>query len=117
MSYVNLVHLKPLLMLLTAVAGSAGTGVMVTQFAASPHAVGSFVVSLNPSSVVLVENATSTSTVSVISFNGYTGTVALTVSYLTPHITASVSPTSVILLPNSVAKAALTITAPSTTGN
>ena len=117
MSYVNLVHLKPLLMLLTAVAGSAGTGVMVTQIAGAPHAIGSFAVSLNPSSVTLVENATSTSTVSVISFNGYTGTVALTVSYLTPHITVSLSPTSVILLPNSVAKAALTLTAPSTTGN
>lgn len=117
MSYVNLVQFKPLLMLLTAIAGSAGTGVMVSQMANSPHAIGSFVVSLNPSSMTVIENSSMTSTVSVTSFNGYTGAVTLAISNVGSHVTGSLSPTSVILLPNSVATAVLTISAPSTTGN
>jgi trimeric autotransporter adhesin len=117
MPFVNLVHLKPLLMVLAAVGGTVGSGAMMAAFAGSQKDPGTFILSLNPSSMMIVENSTATSTITVTGVEGFSGTVGLSVTYLGASITATVSPTSVSVPLNGVAHSTLSVTAPSTVGS
>jgi len=119
MSYSNLVHLKPLLMVLTAVAGTVTGGVMTNSFAnlAPGKDPASFLVSLNPSSLYVVENASATSIISVMSLNSFSGTVSLSLFFPGPTLTTSINPTSVTVPSNGVAKSTLTVTAPNAVGS
>jgi len=79
-----------------------------------------FAMTANPSSLVIPEGATGTSTVTVTSVNGFNGTVNLSTSPppLCPACpTWGLSPSSVQLAPNSTASAKLTISAGSIQGN
>jgi hypothetical protein len=116
MSYSNLVHLKPLLMVLTAVAGTVTGGVMLNSFQSSFKDPGTFLLTLNPSSMMLLPNATSASTITVTGIDGFSGTVTLSLFFPGTTFTASISPTSVSVPLNSVATSTLSITAPNTLG-
>ena len=115
MSFSHLLQLKPFLMVLTAAVGTVSGGVILSSY--SNKDPGTFLLSLNPSIISIIENASSTSSITITSVNGFTGTVTLSLSYLGTRITASVSPTSVTVAANGVAKSTLTVTAPSTPGN
>ncbi len=78
---------------------------------------GSFLVTLDPSTMMLTPNAAATSTVTVTSISGFTGTVTLSLSYPGTSLTASVTPTSLTVPLNGAAKSTLSLTAPTTIGN
>lgn len=111
----NLVHMKALLMVLTAAAGTVAGGTMIGSYIGSKTSA-SFLVTLNPSSMTVDQMAQSTSTVTVMSLNGYAGTVGLSLYYPGQKITTSLTPTSVTLTANSQAQSTLSLTAPNSTG-
>lgn len=115
MSYVNLVHLKPLLMVLTAAVGTVGSGVMLNVYGTHKDP-GTFAVSLYPSSMMIAENTSATSTITVTGVEGFSGIVGLSLAYLGTSITSTISPTSVTVPLNGVAHSTLSIKTPSTTG-
>jgi len=110
----NLVHMKALLMVLTAAAGTVAGGTMVGSYLGKNSA--SFLVTLNPSSMTMAQMTTSTSTVTVMSVNGYSGTVVLSLYYPGQKLTSSLSRTSLTLTANSQAQSTLSLTAPNSTG-
>lgn len=111
----NLVHLKGLLMVLTAAAGTIAGGTMVGSFLGSKTSA-SFLVTLNPSTITVEQLATSASTVTVTSVDGYSGTVGLSLYYPGQKVTSSLSPTSLTISANGQAHSTLSITAPNATG-
>ena len=111
----NLVHLKGLLMVLTAAAGTVAGGTMVGSYLGS-KASASFLVTLNPSTMTIEQMASSTSTVTVLSVDGYSGTVGLSLYYPGQKVTSSLSPISLTLSANGKAQSTLSITAPNATG-
>jgi len=115
MSFVNLVHLKPLLMILTAAAGSVGSGVMLSVYGGHKDP-GTFVISLDPSSMMSAVNTTITSTITVTGVGGFSGTVGLSIASLGASMTTTVSPTSVKVPLNGSAHSTLSLKTPSTTG-
>jgi hypothetical protein len=115
MSLINLIQLKPLLILLTAAAGTIGSGFMVNTYASHKDP-GTFIVSLFPSSMMIAENTTATSTVTVTSVGGFSGTVGLSLASLGASMPATVSPTSVKIPLNGVAQATISMKTPSTIG-
>ena len=115
MSYNNLLHLKTLLMVVTAATGTVAGGVVANSMATKDP--GSFLLMLNPSSMWLAVGSSSTSTITVTAFNGFSGTVTLSLLYPGTTFTSSISPTSVTLTTNGVATATLSITAPNTIGS
>jgi hypothetical protein len=115
MSFVNLVHLKPLLMVLMAAGGTVGSGVMLNVYGGHKDP-GTFVISLNPSSMMSAVNTTTTTTITVTGVGGFSGTVGLSTASLGASLTATLSPTSVTIPVNGVAHSTLTLKAPSTTG-
>jgi len=115
MSYANLFHLKTLLMVVTAATGTVAGGVVANSMATKDP--GSFLLMLNPSSMWLAVGSSSTSTITVTAFNGFSGTVTLSLFYPGTTFTSSISPTSVTLTTNGVATATLSITAPNTIGS
>lgn len=118
MSYSHLLHLKPLLMVLTAAAGTVTGGVMTYTYNNSlARATGSFLVALDPSTMMLAQNASSSSAITVTSLNGYSGTVTLSTYFESQKFTASISPTTVTVPANGAAKSTMSLTAPSTVGN
>jgi hypothetical protein len=117
MSYVNLVHLKPLLMVIAAATGTVGSGVMMNAYANGHHDPGTFLLTLNPSSMTMVANTSVTSSIGVTSINGFTGTVGLSLSFLGAKLVASISPTSVTVPANSVAHSTLSVAAGNTLGS
>lgn len=103
-------------MVLTAAAGTVTGGVVMASYGGHKDP-GTFILGLNPSTMILVQNTTSTSTITVTSLSGYTGTIILSASYLTPEITATINPTSITLPANGAAHSTLSVTAPTTQGN
>ncbi len=117
MSFVNLVHLKPLLMVIAAATGTVGSGVMMNVYANGHHDPGTFLLALSPSSLTMVANTSATSTIAVTSVSGFTGTVGLSLSFLGAKLVASVSPTSVTVPANGVAQSTLSVAAGNTLGS
>ena len=119
MSFVNLVHLKPLLMVLMAAGGTVGSGVMLSAYGnyGSHKDPGTFAISLSPSSMMVAENTSATSAITVTGVGGFSGTVGLSIVYLGASLTATISPTSVTIPLNGVAHSTLSIKAPTTTGS
>ena len=104
-------------MVLTAAAGTVGGGVITYSYSSYSHITGSFLLAVDPSSMMLAQNTSSTSAITVTSINSYTGTVSLSTYFEGPAFSASISPTSVIVPANGAMKSAISITAPSTAGN
>jgi len=117
MIFSNLVHLKALLMVLTAAVGTIAGGTMLNSYVNGGKAGPSFLLTLNPSTLSLEQSASATSTVSVISVNGFSGTVSLSLFFTGSKLPASLSPASVSVPANGTAKSTLTVTATSNVGN
>src|SRR5207249_2965120 len=118
MAYTSLIHLKTLLMVLTAAGGTVTGGVLANSYVNSANRdPGSFLITLNPSTMWTVQGASSTSIITVTSINGFSGTVTLSLYFPSTTFTASISPTSVSVLSNSIAESTLFVTAPDTPGS
>jgi hypothetical protein len=117
MLFSNLVHLKGLLMVLTAAVGTVAGGTMLSSYVNGGKAGPSFLLTMNPSSLSLEQGASHTSTVSIISVNGFSGTVSLSTYFTGSKLPVSLSPASVNVPTNGTAKSTLTVTATSSIGN
>jgi hypothetical protein len=117
MLFSNLVHLKALLMVLTAAVGTAAGGTMLSSYLSGGKAGPSFLLTANPSTQSLDQGTSLTSTISVISVNGFSGTVSLSVYFTGSKLPASLTPTSVSVPANGTAKSTLTISASGNVGN
>ncbi len=117
MLFSNLVHLKGLLMVLTAAVGTVAGGTMLSSYVNGGKAGPSFLLTLNPSALSIEQGASTKSMVSVISVNGFSGTVSLSLFFTGSTLPASLNPTSVIVPANGTAKSTLTVTATSNVGN
>ena len=114
MLFSNLVHLKGLLMVLTAAVGTVAGGTMLSSYVNGGKAGPSFLLTTNPSTMSLEQGASLSSTVSVISVRGFSGTVSLSIFFTGSTLTASLSPTSVNVPANGTARSILTVTATTT---
>ena len=117
----NLLQLKTLLMILTtsvgAIAGGATVNSYANQYISRGNGIPQFILTMNPTTMTLGQNAISTSTISVTSINGYSGTVTLSLMFPGTRLTASLNPGSVQVPRNGIAKSTLTVSAPATIGN
>src|SRR5216117_519373 len=115
MAYTSLIHLKTLLMVLTAAGGTVTGGVLANSYVNSANRdPGSSLITLNPSTMWTVQGASSTSTITVTSINGFAGTLTLSRYFPGTTFTASISPPSVSAPRTSKAESTLSITAPDT---
>src|SRR6266700_3015839 len=117
MLFSNLVHLKGLLMVLTAAVGTVAGGTMLSSYVSDGKAGPSFLLTVNPSTLSLEQNASLTSTVNVISVRGFSGTVSLSLFFTGSNLPASLSPGSVNVPVNGTAKSTVTVTATNTIGS
>jgi hypothetical protein len=121
MVFSNLIHLKTLLMVLTAAAGSVAGGTMANSMAnnylSGSRSSPSFILTLDPTTMMLGQNASATSTVNVMSVNGYSGTVGLSLFYPGTKVTSTLTTSSVSVPANGIVKSTISLTAPSTLGN
>jgi len=117
MLFSNLVHLKGLLMVLTAAVGTVAGGTMLSSYVSGGKAGPSFLLTVNPSTISLEQGASLTSTVNVISVRGFSGTVSLSLFFTGSKLPASLSPESVNVPVNGTARSTLTVTATNTIGN
>jgi len=117
MLFNNLVHLKALLMVLTATVGTVAGGTVLSSYVNGGKAGPSFLLTANPTTLTLEQGTSLSSTINVISINGFSGTVSLSVFFTGSKLPASLSPTSVSVPTNGTAKSTLTVTATSSIGD
>ncbi len=110
-----MVHLKSLLMVLTAALGTATGGTMINSFMTGFSSKPNFFLHVDPSSQTITQGASANSAVTVISVNGYAGTVMLSLFFPGARLPAVLSPSNVTVSANGTARATLTITPPVTT--
>src|SRR5438034_1188379 len=111
MAYSSLIHLKTLLMVLTAAGGTVTGGVLANSYVNSANRdPGSFLITLNPSTMWTVQGASSTSTITVTSINGYTGNVSLTVTAPFGFITVTGGENPLTIASGGAASSTLAIT-------
>ena len=115
MMFSNVVHLKSLLMVITAASGAVAGGTMANSYFSSKS--GSYLLMLDPSSLSVDQGGSGSTTVTVTSLNGFSGAVALSVYYTGQQFNASLSSQSLNVPANGNAKSTLTLIAPSTVGN
>ncbi len=105
-------------MVLTAAGGTVTGGVLANSYVNSANRdPGSFLIMLDPSTMWTVQGASSTSTITITSINGFSGTVTLSLYFPGTTFTASISPTSVSVPSNSIAESTLSVTAPNVPGS
>jgi len=114
MLFSNLVHLKGLLMVLTAAVGTVAGGTMLSSYVNGGKAGPSFLLTISPSTMSLQQGGSLSSTVNVISVRGFSGTVSLSIFLTGSTLTASLSPTSVTVPANGTARSNLTVTTTAT---
>jgi len=117
MLFSNLVHLKGLLMVLTAAVGTVAGGTMLSSYVNGGKAGPSFLLTVSPSTLSIEQNASLGSTISVISVRGFSGTVSLSLFFTGSKLPASLNPAGVSLPVNGTAKSTLTVNATSTIGD
>jgi len=117
MLFSNLVHLKGLLMVLTAAVGTVAGGTVLNSYVNGGKAGPSFLLTANPTTLTIEQGASLTSTISVISVNGFSGTVSLSIFFTGSKLPVSLSPSNVIVPANGTAKSLLTVTATSNIAN
>jgi hypothetical protein len=117
MLFSNLVHLKGLLMVLTAAVGTVAGGTVLSSYVNGGKAGPSFILTMNPSALSLDQGTSAKSTVSVTSFNSFSGTVSLSVFFTGSNLPVSLNPASVSVPANGTAKSTLTVNATSNVGN
>lgn len=102
-------------MVLTAALGTATGGTMINSFMNGYSSKPNFFLQVDPSSQTIAQGASAHSTVTIISVNGYTGTVALSLFFPGATLPAVISPSNVTVPANGTARATLTITTSTTT--
>src|SRR5438445_3953362 len=117
MLFSNLVHLKGLLMVLTAAVGTVAGGTVLSSYVNGGKAGPSFLLTVNPSTLSLEQGASLTSTVNIISVRGFSGTVSLSLFFTGSQLAASLSPGSVNVPVNTTATSSLTVTRTNTIGS
>src|SRR3989454_9946712 len=117
MLFSNLVHLKGLLMVLTAAVGTVAGGTMFSSYVNGSKAGPSFLLTVHPSTLILEQGASLTSTVNIISVRGFSGTVSLSLFFTGSTLPASLSPLSVSIPVNGTATSTLTVTATNAVGD
>jgi hypothetical protein len=117
MLFSNLVHLKGLLMVLTAAVGTVAGGTVLSSYVNGGKAGPSFLLTANPTTLTIEQGASLSSTISVISINGFSGSVSLSIFFAGSKLPASLSPISVSVPTNGTAKSTVTVTATSSIGN
>ena len=117
MLFSNLVHLKGLLMVLTAAMGTVAGGTVLSSYVNGGKAGPSFLLTANPTTLSIEQGTSLSSTISVMSVNGFSGTVSLSILFAGSKLPASLSPTSVSVPTNGTAKSTLTVTATSNIGD
>src|SRR5438309_2801227 len=117
MLFSNLVHLKGLLMVLTAAVGTVASGTMLSSYVNGSKAGTSVLLTVNPSTLSIEQGASLTSTVIVISVRGFSGTVSLSLFFTGSQLPASLSPGSVNVPVNGTARSTLTVTGTNTIGS
>src|SRR5947208_17124763 len=90
MLFSNLVHLKVLLMVLTAAVGTVAGGTMLSSYVNGGKAGPSFLLTVNPSTVFIEQGTTLTSAASIISVNGFSGAVSLYLFFTGSRLPATV---------------------------
>jgi hypothetical protein len=103
-------------MVLTAAVGTVAGGTMLSSFVNGGRAGPSFLLTMNPSTLSLEQGASLASTVSVVSVNGFSGTVSLSLFFTGSKLPALLNPTSVTVPANGTAKSTLSVTASSNPG-
>src|SRR5436190_23588795 len=81
MLFSNLVYLKGLLMVLTAVVGTVAGGTMLSSYVNGGKVGPSFLLTVNPSTLSIEQGSSLTSSVSIISVNSFSGTVSLSLFF------------------------------------
>src|SRR5256885_13094576 len=94
MLFSNLVHLKVLLMVLTAAVGTVAGGTMLSSYVNGGKAGPSFLLTVDPLTLFFEQGPTPTSTVSIISVNGFSRTVSFSLFFTGSKLTATVNRTS-----------------------
>ena len=117
MLFSNLVHLKGLLMVLTAAVGTVAGGTVLSSYVNGGKAGPSFLLTANPTTLTLEQGTSLSSTISVVGVNGFSGTVSLSVFFAGSKLPASLNPTSVTVPTNGTAKSRLTVNATSNIGD
>ena len=117
MLFSNLVHLKALLMVLTAAVGTVAGGTVLSSYVNGGKAGPSFLLTANPTTLTIEQGASLSSMISVISVNGFSGTVSLSIFFAGSRLPATLSPASVSVPTNGTARSTLTVTATGNTGS
>jgi hypothetical protein len=117
MLFSNLVHLKALLMVLTAAVGTVAGGTVLSSYVNGGKSGPSFLLTANPTALTIEQGTSLSSTISIISVNGFSGTVSLSIFFAGSKLPASLSPASVSVPTNGTAKSTLTVTATSNIGD
>lgn len=109
-------HLKALLAVVTAAFGAVAGGTMISSMSnGNARTTASFLVSTDPSTLSISQGHSANTTVTVTSMYGYSGTVALSVYYVSGgSLSSSFTPVNVNVPSNGKAKSILTITTAST---
>jgi hypothetical protein len=108
---VHMVHMKAVMAVITAVMGAAAGGTVINSFTNTATSAG-FLLYADPSTLSIVQGSSMVSSITVTSFNGFSGTVALSVHY--PNgapITSSFNPSNVNVPANGNVKSTLTLQA------
>ena len=107
------VPLKAAILLLIFALGSFTVSGTVLPFTISDahKTTGTFLLTTSPSGVTLPQGANATSTVSIISVQGYSGTVTLVAQFTTGNISVSFNPIGISLQAGGTAASAMTVVA------
>ncbi len=112
-TFLRKIRVRPILMILTAattVYAVSGTLLPIIGYALRYN--GSFLVTANPSSMMMNNGTYSTATITLISVDGYAGTVALSKSYTYEVLPASFLATTLDIPAGGTATTTLTVAAP-----
>ncbi len=113
----KLIPLRTMIVILTAAIGAVTVSASVLPFltgALGQKVTGNFLLTVNPTSLNMMQGASATSTVTVVSVNGFKGTVALYTDSVGGYFSAVFANRTVTLTVNETSTTTLTLTAPST---
>ena len=103
-------------MILAAAAGSITAGGSLIPYLSASHnqkVIGDFVLSANPSSMSIPQGASSVSTITVTSLDGFTGTVSLSTMFTSGSLPVTLSSSAVSVPANGEVTSTLNVTVPS----
>src|SRR5260370_7601215 len=97
MLFSNLVDLKGLLMVLTAALGTFAGGTVLSSYVNGGKAGPSFLLTASPTTLTIEQGTSLNSTISLITVNGFSGTVSLSIFFPSSKPPSSSNPTLLTL--------------------